>query len=43
MEILPESGALEPRSHGFPDATFDYLFGKNVQIGKPTITLTIDS
>jgi endonuclease/exonuclease/phosphatase family metal-dependent hydrolase len=29
-----------PGSHGFPDATFDYLFGKNVQFGKPVITQT---
>ena len=29
-----------PGNHGFPDATFDYLFGKNVGIGKPTITQT---
>ena len=29
-----------PGSHGFPDATFDYLFGKNVLIGKPVITQT---
>jgi endonuclease/exonuclease/phosphatase family metal-dependent hydrolase len=29
-----------PGSHGFPDATFDYLFGKNVKIGKPIITQT---
>jgi endonuclease/exonuclease/phosphatase family metal-dependent hydrolase len=24
-----------PGSHGFPDATFDYLFGKKVRFGKP--------
>jgi endonuclease/exonuclease/phosphatase family metal-dependent hydrolase len=29
-----------PGGHGFPDATFDYLFGKNVRIGKPVITQT---
>jgi endonuclease/exonuclease/phosphatase family metal-dependent hydrolase len=29
-----------PGNHGFPDATFDYLFGKNVRIGKPVITQT---
>ena len=29
-----------PGSHGFPDATFDYLFGKNVKLGKPIITQT---
>jgi hypothetical protein len=27
-------------SHGFPDATFDYLFGKNVKFGTPIITQT---
>jgi endonuclease/exonuclease/phosphatase family metal-dependent hydrolase len=29
-----------PGSHGFPNATFDYLFGNNVRIGKPVITQT---
>jgi endonuclease/exonuclease/phosphatase family metal-dependent hydrolase len=29
-----------PGSHGFPDATFDYLFGKNVRLGKPVIAQT---
>jgi endonuclease/exonuclease/phosphatase family metal-dependent hydrolase len=29
-----------PGSHGYPDATFDYLFGKNVRIEKPVITQT---
>jgi len=29
-----------PGSHGFPDATFDYLFGKNVKFGGPIITQT---
>jgi endonuclease/exonuclease/phosphatase family metal-dependent hydrolase len=29
-----------PGTHGFPDATFDYLFGKNVKFGKPIITQT---
>jgi endonuclease/exonuclease/phosphatase family metal-dependent hydrolase len=29
-----------PGSHGFPDATFDYLFGKSVRLGKPMITQT---
>jgi endonuclease/exonuclease/phosphatase family metal-dependent hydrolase len=29
-----------PGGHGYPDATFDYLFGKNVRIGKPIITQT---
>jgi hypothetical protein len=25
---------------GFSDATFDYLFGKNVRLGKPIITIS---
>ena len=29
-----------PGTHGFPDATFDYLFGKNVRLGKPIIMQT---
>jgi endonuclease/exonuclease/phosphatase family metal-dependent hydrolase len=35
-----EQRITHPGSHGFPDATFDYLFGKNVRIGKPVITQT---
>ena len=35
-----EERITHPGSHGFPDATFDYLFGKNVRIGKPVITQT---
>jgi endonuclease/exonuclease/phosphatase family metal-dependent hydrolase len=27
-----------PGGHGFPDATFDYLFGRNVTFAKPVIT-----
>jgi Metal-dependent hydrolase len=27
-------------THGYPDATFDYFFGKNLKIGKPMITQT---
>jgi endonuclease/exonuclease/phosphatase family metal-dependent hydrolase len=33
-----EQRITHPGSHGFPDATFDYLFGKNVKMGKPIIT-----
>jgi Metal-dependent hydrolase len=41
FEGIPfEERITHPGSHGFPDATFDYLFGKNVQIGKPVITKT---
>ena len=29
-----------PGTHGFPDATFDYVFSKNVRIGKLVITQT---
>jgi hypothetical protein len=39
-EILFEQRITHPGSHGFPDATFDYLFGKNVRIAKPVITQT---
>ena len=35
-----EERITHPGSHGFPDATFDYLFGKNVRLGKPIITQT---
>jgi endonuclease/exonuclease/phosphatase family metal-dependent hydrolase len=41
VEGVPfEQRITHPGSHGFPDATFDYLFGKNVRIGKPIITQT---
>jgi len=39
FEGIPfEQRITHPGSHGFPDATFDYLFGKNVKFGKPIIT-----
>jgi endonuclease/exonuclease/phosphatase family metal-dependent hydrolase len=37
-KIAFEQRITHPGSHGFPDATFDYLFGKNVRLGKPIIT-----
>jgi len=41
FEGIPfEQRITHPGSHGFPDATFDYLFGKNVRIENPIITLT---
>jgi endonuclease/exonuclease/phosphatase family metal-dependent hydrolase len=41
FEGIPlEQRITHPGSHGFPDATFDYLFGKNVRIAKPVITQT---
>lgn len=41
FEGIPfEQRITHPGSHGFPDATFDYLFGKNVRMGKATITPT---
>jgi endonuclease/exonuclease/phosphatase family metal-dependent hydrolase len=41
FEGIPfEQRITHPGSHGFPDATFDYLFGKNVRLGKPIITQT---
>ena len=38
--IAFEQRITHPGSHGFPDATFDYLFCKNVKFGKPIITQT---
>jgi endonuclease/exonuclease/phosphatase family metal-dependent hydrolase len=39
FEAIPLAQRItHPGSHGFPDATFDYLFGKNVRLGKPIIT-----
>jgi hypothetical protein len=39
FEGIPlEQRITHPGTHGFPDATFDYLFGKNVKFGKPIIT-----
>jgi endonuclease/exonuclease/phosphatase family metal-dependent hydrolase len=38
--IVFQQRITHPRSHGYPDATFDYVFGKNVRIGKPVITQT---
>jgi len=29
-----------PANHGYPDATFDYLFGKNLEIGQAFSTPT---
>lgn len=41
FEKLPfEQRITHPGTKGFPDATFDYFFGKNVQMGKPIITQT---
>jgi Endonuclease/Exonuclease/phosphatase family. len=41
FEGIPfEQRITHPSSHGFPDATFDYLFGKNVRFENPVITLT---
>jgi endonuclease/exonuclease/phosphatase family metal-dependent hydrolase len=39
FEKLPfEQRITHPGTHGFPDATFDYFFSKNVVMGKPIIT-----
>lgn len=39
FEKLPfEERITHPGTNGFPDATFDYFFGKNVLMGKPIIT-----
>lgn len=41
FEGLPLSERVtHPGTHGFPDATFDYLFGKNLTAQKPTIAVT---
>ena len=41
FEAIPLAQRItHPGSHGFPDATFDYLFGKNVRMGKAIITPT---
>jgi endonuclease/exonuclease/phosphatase family metal-dependent hydrolase len=41
FEGMPlEQRVTHPGSHGFPDATFDYFFVKNVKIGKPIIMQT---
>jgi endonuclease/exonuclease/phosphatase family metal-dependent hydrolase len=41
FEGIPfEQRITHPGSHGFPDATFDYFFGKNIRMGKATITPT---
>jgi endonuclease/exonuclease/phosphatase family metal-dependent hydrolase len=38
---LPMSQRVtHPANHGYPDATFDYLFGKNFEIGKAFATPT---
>jgi endonuclease/exonuclease/phosphatase (EEP) superfamily protein YafD len=29
-----------PRTHGYPDATFDYIFAKNLSTLQPTVTQT---
>ena len=39
FEKLPFEQRITHRgTHGFPDATFDYFFTKNVLMGKPMIT-----
>jgi endonuclease/exonuclease/phosphatase family metal-dependent hydrolase len=41
FEGIPfEQRITHPGTHGYPDATFDYLFGKNVRMAKPVITQT---
>jgi len=39
-KLLFEQRITHPGIHGFPDATFDYFFGKNVLMGKPIMTKT---
>jgi endonuclease/exonuclease/phosphatase family metal-dependent hydrolase len=38
--IALQERITHPGTHGFPDATFDYFFGKNVKMAKPIITPT---
>jgi endonuclease/exonuclease/phosphatase family metal-dependent hydrolase len=41
FEGVPFSQRItHPANHGFPDATFDYFFGKDVKLGSPIITPT---
>jgi len=41
LEGIPfEQRITHPGSHGFPDATFDYFFFKNLKVGKPIVTRT---
>jgi len=41
FDAIPfEQRITHPANHGFPDATFDYFFGKSVLMGKPVITQT---
>ena len=41
FEGMPlEQRITHPGTHGFPDATFDYFFARNVLMGKPIITQT---
>jgi endonuclease/exonuclease/phosphatase family metal-dependent hydrolase len=40
-EALPLSQRVtHPGSHGFPDATFDFIFAKNLTASQPTVTQT---
>jgi endonuclease/exonuclease/phosphatase (EEP) superfamily protein YafD len=39
-EFRLSNGSRIPAATGFPDVTFDYLFGKNVRLGEPIITQT---
>jgi endonuclease/exonuclease/phosphatase family metal-dependent hydrolase len=39
FDAIPfEQRITHPGTHGFPNATFDYFFSKNVEMGKPIIT-----
>jgi endonuclease/exonuclease/phosphatase (EEP) superfamily protein YafD len=44
FERLPLSERVtHPGTHGFPDATFDFIFAKGLTASQPTITRTIAS
>jgi endonuclease/exonuclease/phosphatase family metal-dependent hydrolase len=38
--LPPPQRVTHPANHGYPDATFDYLFGKNFKIGQAFATAT---
>jgi endonuclease/exonuclease/phosphatase family metal-dependent hydrolase len=39
-ELSLSQRVTHPGSHGFPDATFDFIFAKNLKASQPTVTQT---
>ena len=39
-ELCFSQRVTHPGSHGFPDATFDFIFAKNLTASQPTVTQT---